>query len=74
MEFMCPLCFRWTEIRENRVFAGNRIRCGRCGGVLVIVRTRPFHVSPEAERGGSPVEVGSGIAQKEEQYGQDHLP
>ena len=73
MEFMCPLCFRWTEIREHQVFAGNRFRCGRCGSVLLIASVRPFQVTPEQELERPQARVGSGIGQKEEQYGQDHV-
>ncbi|GEM_PF-4845025 len=69
MEFMCPLCFRWTEIREHQVFVGNRFRCGRCGSVLLIASVRPFQVVPEQEPEKSPTTVGIGIGQKEEQHG-----
>jgi len=69
MEFLCPLCLRWTEVHEHQVFAGNRFRCRRCGGLLLIASVRPFQVVPEQEPEKSPARVGSGIGQKEEQHG-----
>ena len=69
MEFMCPLCFRWTEIREHQVFAGNRIRCGRCGGVLRITSARPFAVEPGSAPGSASIRVGSVSGQEEGQNG-----
>jgi len=69
MEFMCPLCFRWTEIREHQVFVGNSFRCGRCGRVLLIANVRPFQVVPDQEPERPPVRVGNRIDQKEEQHG-----
>ena len=69
MEFMCPLCLRWTEVHEHQVFAGNRFRCKRCGGLLLIASARPFRVAPERELEKPPVTVGGGIGQKEEQHG-----
>jgi len=74
MEFMCPVCGKWTEIHEHQVFAGNRCRCRRCGGLLRITSTRPFSIVVEDSLNGPPVRIGSGAGAKEEEHGQDHLP
>jgi len=69
MEFMCPVCGKWTEVHEHQVFAANRFRCRRCGGLLLVVSARPFRVAPERDLGKPPVGVGSGIGWKEEENG-----
>jgi len=69
MEFLCPICGKWTELREHQVFAGTRCRCPRCGGLLLVTSARPFRIEVEGTSEKPVVRVGTGIGQKEENHG-----
>ena len=59
MEFICPVCGRFIEAREQQVFLGNRLRCSECWSALLIESTRPFRVWAEAKSHEAPMSVGS---------------
>ena len=69
MEFICPVCGKWTQIHEHQVLAGNQCRCRRRGGLLRAESVRPFRIQAESTIGQSAVRMGSNASQGGESHG-----
>ena len=58
MEFICPACGKFAEVREQQIFQGSRFRCSDCWSALQVESTRPLRVQVEARSDQSSVHVG----------------
>ena len=49
MEFICPACGRFIEVRDSHVFGGKSFRCNECWSVLRIESLHPFRVRAQSK-------------------------
>ncbi len=69
VEFMCPVCGKWTEIHEYQVIAGSQCKCPRCWALLRVESVRPFRIQVEGAIKKPAVRIGSGVSKKGKQRG-----
>ena len=69
MEFLCPVCGKFTEVRERLVFGGSSFRCAECWSGLQVESLNPFRVRVEKMSHKSPVIIGCREARRGEKNG-----
>jgi len=74
MEFICPVCGQWTEIREHQAFAGTRLSCPRGSRLRRMTTDYALRVACFRDLLKMPVGAKHRVSHKKTWDGRDHRP